>query len=156
MYYSDTDSWLENIKTLELTKNEILMLSDSISTLVSINMKSQRENGIIEAPLRKLKNLASITATFEITMEIINAVSMFSHNDKVAMTLTVSDLINLRECCNSRIKYDDEKVGQNLLVKICDLISEDYKSMVDHKVEVSETVQGQITEIIQNKNNNQI
>jgi hypothetical protein len=152
MDYSDTDSWLENIKTLELTKNEILMLSDSISTLVSHNVKAQRENGIIEAPLRKLNNLASIAVTFEISMEIINAVSMLSNNDKVAMTLTVSDLINLRECCNSRIKYDDEKVGQNLLVKICDLISEDYKSMLNMKFEVSETVNNQITEIIQNNN----
>lgn len=81
---------------------------------------------------------------------------MLSHNEKVTMTLTVSNLIALRECCNSRLKYDGEKVGQNLLVKICDLISEDYKPMIDQKVEVSETVQDQITEIIQNKNNNQI
>ena len=156
MYYSDTDSRLENTKKLELTKNEILMLSDSISILVSKNIKEQREIGIIETPLRKLSNSASIVASFEITMKIINAVSMPSHNEKVTMTLTVSNLIALRECCNSRLKYDGEKVGQNLLVKICDLVSEDYKPMIDQKVEVSETVQDQITEIIQNKNNNQI
>lgn len=70
MYYSDTDSRLENTKKLELTKNEILMLSDSISILVSKNIKEQREIGIIETPLRKLSNSASIVASFEITMKI--------------------------------------------------------------------------------------
>ena len=120
VYYSG----LEEIKTLVVTRNEALYLSDSVTLL----MEHISERGRIQIPVRNLLPQAGVPVPMEIIQKIGMAVLTTTDKDMIKsqanIVLSVADLYLLRECCQSFIKVNNELVGFNLLIKIYELILE--------------------------------
>ena len=61
----------------------------------------------------------------------------------------------LRECCDTRILYGEENVGENLLIKISKLITEpsheENMEKLAEDFELSDELQNTLTEIVNKK-----
>ena len=109
---------LDEIKSLVITKNESLFLSDSLTLL----MEHTQDQGRIHVPARQLMPSAGVPAPIELIEKVGLAVlvSCDPKNETAQSKLIVSvaDLFLLRECCQSFMKINNEMVGYNLLRKI--------------------------------------
>ena len=123
-FQDDDLTRLEEEKVLELTMNEALYLSDSMTLL----LEHTPEHGKIHVPARQLMPQAGVPVPIELIQKIGLAVLVATaseNEDKLAaMEVNVADLFLLRECCQSFIKINNERVGFNLLRKIYYLILE--------------------------------
>ena len=117
-FQDDDLTRLEEEKVLELTMNEALYLSDSMTLL----LEHTPEHGKIHVPARQLMPQAGVPVPIELIQKIGLAVLVATaseNEDKLAaMEVNVADLFLLRECCQSFIKINNERVGFNLLRKI--------------------------------------
>jgi len=120
----DYDDHLEDEKVLQLTRNEALYLSDSMTLL----MEHTPEMGKIHLPARQLMPQAGVPVPIELIQKIGLAVLVATapeNEEQLAdMEVNVAELFLLRECCQSFIKINNELVGYNLLRKIYYLILE--------------------------------
>lgn len=134
MEYEDAmfeeDDILNEIKILQLTRNEALYLSDSITLL----MEHTPDSGRIHVPARQLMPQAGVPVPLDLIQKIGLAVLLTTDiDDEPSDTLhpievTIADLFLLRECCQSFVKVNEELVGFNLLKKIYELVlDEDMK-----------------------------
>ena len=118
----DEDEILDEIKSLTLTRNELLYLSDSVTLL----MEHSSEQGRMHIPARQLAPSAGGPGPIDLIQAI--GLGFIDFNDSKQTTtikVTIADLYLLRECCQSFIKINDEYVGFNLLRKIYNLLLED-------------------------------
>ena len=119
---------LDEIKSLVITKNESLFLSDSLTLL----MEHTQDHGRIHVPARQLMPSAGVPAPIELIEKVGFAVlaSCDPKNEtaQAKLVVSVADLFLLRECCQSFMKINDEMVGYNLLRKI-------YSAMLESDVE---------------------
>ena len=112
-------------KSLILTKNELLYLSDSITIL----MEHDAEPSRIYIPARQLAASASVP----VPIELINAIGLGlliatdpkTVPQEATIQVNMADLYLLRECCQSFIKINNELVGYNLIRKIYGLLLEE-------------------------------
>ena len=120
-YPDDGEDILGNVKQLKVTKNELLYLSDSVTLLI----EHSSEDGRIYIPARQLMPSAGVPVPIEliqiIGMGFLSLADKSNTSNTTILSLTISDLYLLRECCQSFVKVNDEFVGYNLLVKIYDL-----------------------------------
>ena len=119
----EEEDFLGTIKTLPLTRNEALYLSDSITLL----MEHIPEHGKIHMPARQLMPQAGVPVPLDLIQKIGLAVlvttNKMEEDDSIfELDITIADLFLLRECCQSFIKINDEMVGFNLLRKIYELV----------------------------------
>tara|TARA_Y100001970_G_C14246965_1_gene868994 strand:- start:4524 stop:5006 length:483 start_codon:yes stop_codon:yes gene_type:complete len=145
----EDDNWLSTYQEIPVTRNEILMISDFVTISVTRNISGERESGKIEIPYRGLKDSANAMMEFHVIMNIFLAVST-RKNSK--LKLQVGDWIILREACNSRVKYGNENVGKNLLLKICKCVSDAYKKESEIQPKISKKLKSELKELL-NKNN---
>ena len=115
-YYPDEEESLSEVKSLTLTENELLFLSDEITLL----MGHIPEQGIIHIPSRQLRPSASVPVREDLIRTIGMGVLIATDNESGEATLpfNIEDLYLLRECCQSFLKFNNERVGYNLLRKI--------------------------------------
>lgn len=126
----EEDDILNDIKILQLTRNEALYLSDSVTLL----MEHTPEAGRLHVPARQLMPQAGVPVPLDLIQKIGLAVLLTTDiEDEPSDTLhqvevTIADLFLLRECCQSFVKVNQEMVGFNLLKKIYELVlDEDMK-----------------------------
>ena len=123
----EEEDFLGAIKSLPLTRNEALYLSDSMTLL----MEHIPEQGKIHMPARQLMPQAGVPVPLELIQKIGLAVLLTTNTLEAKedtlyeIYVTVADLFLLRECCQSFIKVNNELVGFNLLRKIYGLILEE-------------------------------
>jgi len=121
---ADTFDLLEEERTLYLTRNEALYLSDNMTLL----MEHTTEQGKIHVPARQLMPQASVPVPIDliekIGMAVLQATNPDNPNQEAEIAVTVADLFLLRECCQSFLRVGKESVGFNLLRKIYGLILE--------------------------------
>ena len=121
----DLELFLDDIKQLTLTRNELLYLSDSVTLL----LEHTTEQGRMHIPARQLKPSAGVPVPVELIQTIgLGFVSLSDDNESsetATINVTLADLYLLRECCQSYVKINDEFVGFNLLKKIYNLILEE-------------------------------
>ena len=116
---------LNQIKTLSLSRNEALFLSDTFTLLV----EHEREGGSIQLPARGVVPSAGMSVPIDMIQKIGLAV-LITTDPKNTMQMTevafsVSELYLLRECCQSYVRMNNEPVGYNLTRKIYRLLLED-------------------------------
>ena len=115
---------LEQERTLSLTRNEALYLSDNMTLL----MEHIPEQGKIHVPARQLMPQASVPVPIDLIEKIGIAFLQATDPDNSAgeaqVSVTIADLFLLRECCQSFLRVGKENVGFNLLRKIYSLILE--------------------------------
>ena len=132
MYNQNYDQEAENeeellleVKSLVLTKNELLYLSDSITLL----MEHTSEHGKMHIPARQLMPSAGVPVSVDlihtIGMGVLIATDPANASQEATLFFNIADLYLLRECCQSFVKINKELVGYNLLRKIYTLILED-------------------------------
>ena len=140
-YYEQNDDELadeesEQIKYLNLTKNEALYLSDSITLL----FEHSAEPGRGSVPGRNFTPRAGIPVPLELMRKIGVAVlvsgDLGNKNKTATIEVDVDELYLLRECCRSFIKVenatyallgpDEELLGHTLLRKIYSSMLERY------------------------------
>ena len=104
--YQDEEAYysgLEEIKTLVVTRNEALYLSDSVTLL----MEHISERGRIQIPVRNLLPQAGVPVPMEIIQKVGMAVLITTDKNMIKsqanIILSVADLYLLRECCQSFI-----------------------------------------------------
>ena len=119
----EEENFLNTFKILELTRNEALYLSDSVTLL----MEHTPEQGRIHVPARQLMPQAGVPVPLDLIQKIGLAVlvttNKMEEDDSIfELDITIADLFLLRECCQSFIKINDEMVGFNLLRKIYELV----------------------------------
>ena len=118
------DTSLSVMKSLVLTRNESLFLSDTVTLL----MEHIAEPGKAHVPMRHLLPQAVIPVPIDLIQKIGLAVLLTTDRNDIksqaTIDVTVADLFLLRECCQSYIKVNQELVGFNLLRKIYELILE--------------------------------
>lgn len=123
----EEEDFLGAIKSLPLTRNEALYLSDSMTLL----MEHIPEQGKIHMPARQLMPQAGVPVPLDLIQKIGLAVLLTTNtleeeeDTLYEIDVTVADLFLLRECCQSFIKVNNELVGFNLLRKIYGLILEE-------------------------------
>ena len=115
--------FLGALKILELTRNEALYLSDSVTLL----MEHTPEQGKIHIPARQLMPQAGVPVPLDLIQKIGLAVLVTTNEiedegSSFDLELTTADLFLLRECCQSFVKINNELVGFNLLRKIYGLV----------------------------------
>ena len=128
----ELELFLDEIKQLTLTRNELLYLSDSVTLLLEHTTEQGR---ILPTPARQLKPSAGVPVPVELIQTIgLGFVSLSDDDDSsetATINVTLADLYLLRECCQSYVKINDEFVGFNLLKKIYNLILE--KAVLERK-----------------------
>ena len=151
------ETWdLEN-KKLTLTKNELFMINNSITINKVLDIRKQVEDGVREIPLSKLYPNAAVAVDLDIYLKIIAAIASFENYKLETINLFFSkyQLMLLRECCDTRIVYEEENAGENLLIKISKLITEttDGENMekLAEDFELSDELQNTLTEIVNKK-----
>ena len=122
----EEEDFLGAIKILELTRNEALYLSDSVTLL----MEHVPEHGRIHMPARQLMPQAGVPVPLDLIQKIglavlVTTTEMEEEENLCSLELTIADLFLLRECCQSFIKINNELVGFNLLRKIYELVLEE-------------------------------
>ena len=118
---------VEPIKTLTLTKNELLYLDDSVTMLIEPDSN-------LPLPFRPLVSQALISIP-SCMMEKLGR-GVFNPQDKptTQIELSISELYILREICLSYVKINGEAVGYNLKRKIYQaLLSDEVKEEEDLK-----------------------
>ena len=130
-YYQDEqddEDFLSEVKSLTLTKNELLCISDSMTLL----MEHTSEYGRMHIPARQLMPSAGMPVPVELIQTIgigvLIATDPANVSQEATLSFNVADLYLLRECCQSYIKINNELVGYNLLRKI-------YKVMLSDSME---------------------
>ena len=122
--YDDIEDMLQEEKFLTLTRNEALYLSDSVTVL----LEHVPEAGRIHSPSASLVPSATVSTPIEtiqkIGMACLESTDPNNFGGTSTISLPVSDLYLLRECCKSYAKVGHELVGFNLLRKIYHLILE--------------------------------
>ena len=121
----DDGEILGDIKQLNVTRNELLHLSDSVTLLI----EHSSEQGTFHMPVRQLMPSAGVPVPIELIQAIglgfVALADKSNTTNTTILSLTIGDLYLLRECCQSFLKVNDEFVGYNLLVKIYDLLLEE-------------------------------
>jgi|TARA_R100000808_G_C2142131_1_gene149924 hypothetical protein len=116
---------LNQTKTLSLTKNEALFLSDTFTLLV----EHDREGGSIQLPARGIIPSAGMSVPIEMIQKIGMAVLLTTDPKNItqltSIDFTVSELFLMRECCQSYVRMNKEPVGYNLARKIYRCLLED-------------------------------
>ena len=116
---------LNQTKTLSLSKNEALFLSDTFTLLIEYN----KESGTLTYPARGVIPSAGVSVPLEMIQRIGLAVLLTTDPKNTMQTttidFTVSELFLMRECCQSYIRMNNEPVGYNLTRKIYRLLLED-------------------------------
>ena len=155
---SDQDeTWELEDKKLTLTKNELFMINNSITINKVLDIRKQVEDGVREIPLSKLYPNAAVSVDFDIYYKIIAAIASFENYKLETINLFFSkyQLMLLRECCDTRIVYGEENVGENLLIKISKLITEpsleENMEKLAEDFELSDELQNTLTEIVNKK-----
>ena len=114
----------DEMKTLTLTRNEALYLSDSMTLL----LEHTPEAGKIHVPARQLMPQAGVPVPIELIQKIGLAVLISTSPENKTQTaqieFSIADLFLVRECCQTFIKINTELVGYNLIRKIYALILE--------------------------------
>ena len=142
--------WIKKPKTLLVTYKEALLLSDRISLLMEHDLRNEMSSGKRNIPLRRLSEGAVTTAPIELMMKILMAVHYANLNKEAEVEFIVEELFLLRECCTSGVSKVNEKIGENLLIKIISLIVEDWVPKKYSKI--PKIVEDQIKEIFKKKN----
>ena len=121
----EVEAELNQTKTLTTSKNEALFLSDTFTILI----EHDRESGSIHLPARGVIPSAGMSVPVEMIQRIGLAVLMTTDpKNTMQMTeldFTISELLLMRECCQSYVKMNNEPVGYNLVRKIYRLLLED-------------------------------
>ena len=120
----DEDSHLYEEKQLTLTRNESLYLSDSITILLEHSVESGRIHKPSGSLLPSAKVAVPIETVEKIGMACLDATDPNNFLGVATISLPITDLYLLRECCQSYVKVNNELVGFNLLRKIYSLILE--------------------------------
>ena len=122
---SEMEYELNKTKTLSLSRNEALFLSDTFTLLI----EHDRESGTIQLPVRGVLPSAGMSVPVEMIQRIGIAVLMTTDPTNTMqmteMDFTVSELYLMRECCQTYVKMNSEPVGYNLTRKIYRLLLED-------------------------------
>ena len=125
------DEEFDQEKTLTLTKNELIFLSDS----VTLTLEHYNENGRVHIPARQLMPSAKVPVPIEmiqsIGMGILIASDPKNNTQTAEVSFPIADLYLLRECCQPFMKINDEYVGFNLLKKVYTAIIESTMSERD-------------------------
>ena len=112
------DEEFDQEKTLTLTKNELIFLSDS----VTLTLEHFNENGRVHMPARQLMPSAKVPVPIElihtIGMGLLIASDPKNNTQTAEVSFAIADLYLLRECCQPFSKINDEYVGYNLLKKV--------------------------------------
>lgn len=116
---------LDEMKSLTITRNEALYLSDSATLLLD---HVATPGAGYSVPARSLLPSASVPVPFEIIHRLGLAVLLTSDPENKSQTcemeFTTAELFLLRECCQSYVRINNEPVGYNLLRKVYKLILE--------------------------------
>ena len=119
---NDLDCSLNEERIIQLTRNEILYLSDNMTLL----MEHVTEMGKMHVPARQLMPQASVPVSIDLIEKIgvafLQATDPDNSDKNAEISVTVADLFLLRECCQSFLRVGKEPVGFNLLRKIYSLI----------------------------------
>ena len=122
---------LDEEKTLTLTKNELIFLSDSVTLI----LEHFSENGKVHMPARQLMPSAKVPVPIEmiqtIGMGLLIASDPKNNTQTAEVSFAIVDLYLLRECCQPFIKINDEYVGYTLLKKVYTAILESTMSERD-------------------------
>lgn len=122
---NDLDCSLNEERIIQLTRNEILYLSDNMTLL----MEHVTEMGKMHVPARQLMPQASVPVSIDLIEKIgvafLQATDPDNSDKNAEISVTVADLFLLRECCQSFLRVGKEPVGFNLLRKIYSLILEE-------------------------------
>ena len=134
-YYQDEEEILIEFKSLTLTENELLYLSDSVTLL----MEHTPEHGKMHIPARQLMPSAGVPVPVDliqtIGMGVLIATDQTNTSQEATLSFNIADLYLLRECCQSFVKINKELVGYNLLRKIYTAIladSMEERSFIDN------------------------
>ena len=114
---------LEQVKTLNLTRYEILFLSDSVTLL----MEHDTHEGKFQIPAKTIAPSAGVGVPLELIQKIGMAVLMATEPESegtVDLPITISELYLIREVCQSFVQINGERVGYNLLRKVYRLLLE--------------------------------
>lgn len=145
----DEDSWLEDEIELILTRQEVLLLSDQTSVMVSQDVAEQKKLGVVRFPIRRIAASATIPVSFNTEIKIMECLSKLDNNNEVNAKFSFSEILAFKECCNSKLVYKGEKVGLNLLMKLSKLISDAYK-----RNNVPNELDAQLDEILKSRGTN--
>ena len=122
---AEVERELNQTKTLSLSRNEALFLSDTFTLLI----EHDREGGSLQLPARGIVPSAGMSVPIEMIQKIGMAVLMTTDPKNTMqlteMDFTVSELFLMRECCQSFVRMNNEPVGYNLTRKIYRLLLED-------------------------------
>tara|TARA_Y100001951_G_scaffold17284_1_gene12409 strand:- start:364 stop:864 length:501 start_codon:yes stop_codon:yes gene_type:complete len=160
------DEEFDQEKTLTLTKNELIFLSDS----VTLTLEHFNENGRVHMPARQLMPSAKVPVPIElihtIGMGLLIASDPKNNTQTAEVSFAIADLYLLRECCQPFSKINDEYVGYNLLKKVYSAILETTMSERDFinkltagidftsQIEFNELTQQRIEELKRNDSEN--
>ena len=160
------DEEFDQEKTLTLTKNELIFLSDS----VTLTLEHFNENGRVHMPARQLMPSAKVPVPIElihtIGMGLLIASDPKNNTQTAGVSFAIADLYLLRECCQPFSKINDEYVGYNLLKKVYSAILETTMSERDFinkltaeidftsQLEFNELTQQRIEELKRNDSEN--
>ena len=160
------DEEFDQEKTLTLTKNELIFLSDS----VTLTLEYFNENGRVHMPARQLMPSAKVPVPIElihtIGMGLLIASDPKNNTQTAEVSFAIADLYLLRECCQPFSKINDEYVGYNLLKKVYSAILETTMSERDFinkltagidftsQIEFNELTQQRIEELKRNDSEN--
>ena len=160
------DEEFDQEKTLTLTKNELIFLSDS----VTLTLEHFNENGRVHMPARQLMPSAKVPVPIElihtIGMGLLIASDPKNNTQTAEVSFAIADLYLLRECCQPFSKINDEYVGYNLLKKVYSAILETTMSERDFinkltaeidftsQLEFNELTQQRIEELKRNDSEN--
>ena len=127
----DDGEILGGIKQLNVTRNELLHLSDSVTLLI----EHSSDQGTFHMPVRQLMPSAGVPVPIELIQVIglgfVTLADERNTSNTTILSLTIGDLYLLRECCQSFLKVNGEFVGYNLLVKIYELLFE--RDLIEQK-----------------------
>lgn len=120
----DDDIDVEDIKTLTLTRNELLYIDDSMTMLIEPETN-------LPLPFRPLAPKALIPAPANMIDKIGMAILATVDSPEAEVQLYVSELYILRELCVSYITINGERIGYNLKQKV-------YKALLGKEIEEGE------------------
>ena len=114
----EEESFFKEVKTINVSKNEVLYLNDSLTLI----LEHSTNNSTISIPARGISNTAGFAAPPELILRIGEAILFLTNPENTSklteIELTVSELLLIREACQSYILFNNEPVGYNLMRKI--------------------------------------
>jgi len=120
------ETFFQEVKTINVSKNEVLYLNDSLTLLLEHTTNSST----ISIPARGISSTAGFPAPTELILRIGEAILHLTNPENTSkiteIELTVSELLLIREACQSYILFNDEPVGYNLMRKIYSVLLGDH------------------------------